>query len=138
MVERLFDVKVESHVSEVLEEFKNSKQRALEIVGMKAEGYAKGLVRVDTGRLKNSITHAVKETQGRTFAYSDDQRKGYSYKMDSGLDDSSVAIGTNVEYAPYQEFGTSMEIAHRPYIKPAIMEHINEYKSIFENELKAD
>lgn len=49
--------------------------RALEAVGLQAEGNVIPLVPVDTGRLKNSITHVV---EGET-AY----------------------VGTNVEYAPY-------------------------------------
>ena len=59
---------------------------ALEAVGLQAEGYAKLKCPVDTGRLRNSISHAVK---GNT-----------------------VYIGTNVDYAPYVEFGTRKQRAH--------------------------
>lgn len=55
---------------------------ALEEIGLTCEGYAKRLCPVDTGRLRNSITHAL-----------DASRK-------------EVVIGTNVEYAPYVELGT--------------------------------
>ena len=55
---------------------------ALEEVGLVAEGYAKRACPVDTGRLRNSITHIV------------DERTRH------------VVIGTNVEYAPYVELGT--------------------------------
>lgn len=51
--------------------------RALEKIGMTAEGYAKDLCPVDTGNLRNSITHVVDEGGG------------------------AVYIGSNVEYAPY-------------------------------------
>ena len=54
---------------------------ALEEIGLVAEGAAKRLCPVDTGRLRNSITHAF-------------------------LDDRTVIIGTNVEYAPYVHNGT--------------------------------
>lgn len=51
--------------------------RALERIGQAAEGYAKDLCPVDTGNLRNSITHVVDEGGG------------------------DVYIGSNVEYAPY-------------------------------------
>ena len=49
-----------------------------------AETYAKDLTPVDTGTLRNSITHRV-ETKGKMIM---------------------VIIGSNVHYAPYVEFGT--------------------------------
>ncbi len=85
-------------------------ERALEVIGLKAEGYAKILCPVDTGRLRNSITHTRggKETE---------------------------IIGTNVEYAPYVEFGTQRTKA-QPFLKPAAQNHGDEYRAIVENELK--
>lgn len=50
--------------------------RALEMIGLKAEGYAKMICPVDTGRLRNSITHTQE-------------------------DRNTEIIGTNVEYAAY-------------------------------------
>ena len=78
---------------------------ALEAVGLQAEGYAKRLCPVDTGLLRNSITHTA--------------------------DDTTAYIGTNVEYAPYVEYGTSRTKA-QPFLKPAANDHVNEYKDIFE------
>lgn len=83
--------------------------RALEKIGLIAEGYAKRLCPVDTGRLRNSITH----TDDGEFEY----------------------IGTNVEYAPYVELGTSRTRA-QPYLKPAVVDHANEYKKIVEAEMQ--
>lgn len=48
----------------------------LEKMGLKAEGYAKKLCPVDTGRLRNSITHSI------------------------DANEKAVYIGTNVEYGP--------------------------------------
>ena len=62
-----------------------------------------------TGRLRNSITGAY--------------------------DGNSAQVGTNVEYGPYVELGTS-KMKERPFIKPAIAEHIDEYKEIFERILE--
>lgn len=84
--------------------------RALEAIGLQAEGYAKMLAPVDTGRLRNSITHAP---EGK---------------------DTEI-IGSAVEYAPYQEFGTRRTKA-QPFLKPAVLNHIDEYRAIAENELK--
>lgn len=88
----------------------NALLKGLEMVGLKAEGYAKLKCPTDTGRLKNSITHRT--------------------------DDEAAYIGTNVEYAPYVEMGT-VKMAARPYLKPAATEHTSEYadmiKSCLEN-----
>lgn len=67
-------VEVKSNADAVLDEFRQKVSVALEMIGLKAEGYAKGYCPVDTGRLRNSISHA------------DDGESAY--------------IGTNVEYAP--------------------------------------
>ena len=106
--------------------------RALEIIGGKAESYAKALAPVDTGALRNSLTHSV--------------------------NGEIVSIGSNIEYAPYVELGTGKEYspppqwiqnnAHRgagirkssrkprPFLRPAIEDHTNEYKTVIETELK--
>lgn len=85
--------------------------RALNAVGLQAEGYAKRLCPVDTGNLRNSITHGF-EMEGLT-----------------------AFIGTNVEYAAYVEYGTSRTKA-QPYIKPAVQNHAGEYSKIFQAYLK--
>ena len=84
---------------------------ALEAVGLQAEGYAKLKCPVDTGRLRNSITHATVKRE------------------------KAVYIGTNVEYAPYVEMGTVKQKA-QPYLAPAVTEHVPEYKEIAEHFLK--
>ena len=105
--------------------------RALEIIGGNIESYAKGLVPVDTGALRNSITHAV--------------------------EDDTVLAGSAVSYAPYVELGTGKEyspppewiennaprgagikggVKPRPYLRPAVENYTQEYKGIIENELK--
>lgn len=61
----------------VKEEMQAAVLRALTKCGMTAEGYAKKLCPVDTGNLRNSITHAV--DQGGDVVY----------------------IGTNSEYGAY-------------------------------------
>ena len=96
---------------EVSESIKSALLKGLETCGLVAEGYAKKLAPVDTGNLRNSITHDVDD--GEPAAY----------------------IGTNVEYAPYQELGT-IHMKAKPFLKPAVADHANEYRKIIENELK--
>lgn len=80
---------------------------ALEAIGLKVEGYAKLICPVDTGRLRNSITHVVKTNE------------------------KTVYIGTNVKYAAAVECGTSRQ-RPQPYLKPAATQHTDEYKTIAE------
>lgn len=136
-------VQVTDNSAEVLRGLERAKARALEIIGLKAEGYAKKLCPVGTvestgikgyrgGTLRNSITHAV--------------------------DKDTVAIGSNVEYAPHVELGTGPHfepppdwetftsergsgvgrgyVKPRPFLQPAIEEHRDEYKTIMESELR--
>ena len=129
-------VKFNDYSEEVLEAFEAASLRALERCGLQAEGYAKDLCPVDTGALRNSISH----------------------KVDSG--EPAAYIGTNQEYAPYIEFGTGQysttgggtpkshwvyigddgkyhigkPMKPQPYLKPAIANHVGTYRNIFKDE----
>lgn len=93
------------HTDEVTWALNNAFTRALAKIGLMAENYAKRLCPVDTGRLRNSIAHDI--------------------------DASNAYIGTNVEYAPYVENGTSRSKPH-PYLKPAATEHAEDYKKVLQ------
>lgn len=67
---------INDHTGDVLRALESKIPTALEACGLQAEGYAKAIVPVDTGHLKNSLTHT---------------QEG----------DRTEIIGTNVEYAPY-------------------------------------
>ena len=136
-------VQITDNSAEVLSELSRAKARALEIIGLKAEGYAKRLCPVGTvestgikgyrgGTLRNSITHTV--------------------------DGDVLSVGSNIPYAAYVELGTGPHfepppdwetftskrgsgvgrgyVKPRRYLQPAIEEHAGEYKTIAENELK--
>lgn len=105
------EIKFTDNSKEVLEAMQQAAVSALEKCGLTAEGYAKKLCPVDTGNLRNSITHDVND--GEPAAY----------------------IGTNVEYAPYVCLGT-IHMKAQPFLKPAVSDHANEYRKIIENELK--
>ena len=85
-------------------------KNGLEAIGLTAETYAKQETPVDTGRLRNSISHAV--------------------------DGEAVYIGSNVEYAPYVELGTSRAKAHH-MLQKAATEHSAEYKRLAEDAVKS-
>jgi HK97 gp10 family phage protein len=67
------------------------------------ETNAKKLCPVDTGRLRASITHEVGK-----------DGKGLYGK-----------VGTNVDYAPYVELGTSSH-APQPFLRPGVTEAVQE------------
>ena len=83
---------------------------ALEKIGLLAENYAAKKCQVDTGNLRGSIT----------------------YEVDAG--GNAVYIGTNVEYAPYVELGTSRQKA-QPFLRPAASEHGAQYRQVLEKAL---
>jgi HK97 gp10 family phage protein len=105
------DVKITDNSGEFLDALSEQIEQALTAIGLTAESYAKRDCPVDTGRLRNSITNAVR------------------------TDEKAVYIGSNVEYAAYVELGTTRMKA-RPYLKPAATEHSAEYKSLAEQALK--
>lgn len=121
--------------ADVLNEFHDAVLRALERCGKQAEGYAKDLAPVDTGNLRNSISHTVDE------------------------DEAAAYIGSNVEYAAYVELGTGKYTdggrptpwvyqddngnwhwtagnPAQPFLKPAVADHAQTYRNIIESELK--
>ena len=104
-------VKINDNSKEVSEAIKSALLKGLETCGLVAEGYAKKLAPVDTGNLRNSITHELDD--GEPAAY----------------------IGTNVEYAPYVCLGT-IHMKAQPFLKPAVADHANTYRKIIEKELK--
>lgn len=84
----------------------------LEACGLIAETYAKQESPVDTGRLRNSIAHTVDDEEPAAY------------------------IGTNVEYAIYQELGTSRGVPARHFLRNAVQNHVSEYKKTLEDALK--
>ena len=97
------------NTDQVLSALEKAKKRGLEAIGLVAEGHAKKLTPVDTGRLRNSISHAT--------------------------DDEAAYIGTNVEYAPYVELGARGR-AGVHMLQRAASEHGSEYKQIMEDAMK--
>lgn len=119
----------------VLRAFHTAVEKALEECGLVAEGYAKKLAPVDTGNLRNSISHKVDP------------------------EEPAVYIGSNTSYAPYVELATGIYAEGgrdtpwvyqdekgnwhwtrgnkaQPFLKPAVADHAKQYRQIIEQELK--
>lgn len=79
---QVISVKFDDHKEEVLAEAKDKIIDWLNGIGQDAASTAANKAPVDTGNLKNSISHSVDE------------------------ENKCVYIGTNVDYAIYHEFGT--------------------------------
>ena len=105
------------NLDEVLHLLKDAKTEALADVGAKCQSYARELTPVRTGVLRNSIGVEVKP------------------------DEDSVYIGTMIEkfpdepYGKYVELGSVNNKAHH-MLQRAASEHTEEYKKIFEREMK--
>lgn len=109
---------IEFHITDNSGVFKNAKdeavRRAMEAVGIHLAGEAADELensprRVDTGRLKGSISHRA--------------------------EDRSVSVGTNVEYAVYVHFGTRKMEANT-FLKNAFERNMDQVKEYILNELR--
>lgn len=138
------EVKITSHEERCKREIDAKLKRALKIIGMQAESYAKMLCPVDTGLLRNSITYAIGGEMPHNLQYtSNDRTQNGEYTEPAPPDDETTLtlyIGTNVHYAPYQELGhyTVKEnwVDPQPFLRPAIENHISEYQQILKREAR--
>ena len=128
-------IKFDDNSQKILDEFHAAVLRALERCGSQAEGYAKDLAPVDTGNLRNSISH----------------------KVDDG--EPAVYIGSNTSYAPYVELATGIYAEGgrptpwvyqddngnwhwtrgnpaQPFLAPAVKNHAQTYSNIIKDELE--
>ena len=104
------DVKITNNADKFRDALPEQIEQALIAIGLTAESYAKSDCPVDTGRLRNSITHEVR------------------------MNENAVYIGSNVEYAAFVEIGTQRMKA-RPYLRPAAANHTEEYKGLVKQAL---
>lgn len=125
-----------SNLDLIKDQTKEAILTALDAVGTQAEGHAITEITTQgailTGRLKNSITHAVSGDSAHQHAYDDDIGNSFSENIqDAGEGkEQTVYLGTNVHYAPYVEMGTQ-KMSARPFIRPAIENHLSDYENIF-------
>lgn len=135
---------VENHIPETEAELDERIIKILTEWGLIGERYAKAKCRVDTGLLRNSITFALDGEKPNTQSYKADRPKEGKEEILSGSYDGvanpendknirSVSLGTNVEYSLYIELRREKSY---PFIRPAIEDHLSEYKRIAENTMQ--
>lgn len=151
MANNSFTIRIEDHSGDILKELEKRASAALEACGKQAVSHAKAIITrgvprnpdswyVPTGVLRNSINHEVVDSENTCY------------------------IGTNTEYAIYNEFGTGIYLEsddgrtgrQTPWmyrgsdgqmhitrgmkplhmLKNALANNIPEYKKIMEDELK--
>lgn len=88
----------------------------LEEIGIDCEGIASENAPYDTGFLSSHITHAIEASE------------------------PAVYVGTNVEYAPYQELGTSRGYkgwnGGKGFLRPAATDNADRYRAIMKKHLE--
>lgn len=138
-VKRYFVMSVEitDNSKEVSAAIKAALLRGLEKCGLVAEGYAKKLCPVDTGNLRNSITHVVDEQEPAAIIGTDNEYAAY-VELGTGI----YAEGGGGRPTPwvYQDAKGNWHYMRgnkaQPFLKPAAADHAIQYRKILEDELK--
>ena len=114
---KTFTIKVDSHVKDVEAALNEKIKLALSLMGETVEGYAKEDCPVDTGNLRNSLTHSPGEVAGDTVEF----------------------VGTNVEYGPYVEFIDRYhhDVGKAHFLRDGAQDHVNELKAVAETVLSS-
>ena len=137
-----------SHVAEVKAALETQLARAAEICRGTMESHA-----------KLNITRRVYDTPETWYVRTGLLRNSITAQVAKDGDDTVVVVGTNVNYAPYVELGTgryakdggrqtpwmymgsdgrmhrTSGMHPRPYLRPAVEDHAEEYMRIIEREL---
>jgi HK97 gp10 family phage protein len=130
-------VEIQDHSAEVSTKIKAALLRGLEKCGLVAEGYAKKLCPVDTGNLRNSITHMVDEQEPAAIIGTDSEYGAY-VELGTGI----YAEGGGGRPTPwvYQDAKGNWHYTRgnkaQPFLKPAAADHVAQYRDILESELK--
>ena len=118
MADGILTIRVSAdNTKEIMQAVDEKIKLALSLMGDTVEGYAKEDCPVDTGNLRNSITHTPGEFEGGNAEF----------------------VGTNVEYAPYVEFIDRYhhEVGKAHFLRDGAQDHVNEIKAIAETTLSS-
>lgn len=146
---------VADNTEQVKQEMQSRVVKALTEVGINVataarEEIQKSPSRIDTGLLRNSITHALNGESPAIGGYSADRASKYTGKapepgtysgtMPQGKQGvHTVYVGTNVEYAEYVHEGfhlpSGKEVAPNRFLKNAVENNKGEIISIIKQEL---
>lgn len=131
------NIETHDNSKEISAEIKSALLRGLEKIGLVAEGYAKKLCPVDTGNLRNSITHVVDEQEPAAIIGTDNEYAAY-VELGTGI----YAEGGGGRPTPwvYQDANGNWHYTRgnkaQPFLKPAAADHAIQYRKILEDELK--
>lgn len=131
------NIETHDNSKEISAEIKVALLRGLEKIGLVAEGYAKKLCPVDTGNLRNSITHVVDEQEPAAIIGTDNEYAAY-VELGTGI----YAEGGGGRPTPwvYQDAKGNWHYTRgnkaQPFLKPAAADHAIQYRKILEDELK--
>lgn len=139
------EVEMHFHTDELMAELEFLEEKALVAVGGEAEGDAKIEIessprRVDTGRLRNSITWATKKEHSEARMTSSDDAS--EVHAEDGLtsaqaEEKSVVIGTNVEYAAEVHEGRAKpKLDPNRFLRNAVERNNEKYRTIIDQTLK--
>lgn len=122
-VESHFQVEYSVQFTAYIDTLPERIEAALEIVGGMVESNAKNICPVDTGRLRDSMTHFLSQSEENT-----------------------EIIGTSVKYAPWVELGHAQQpgrfvpkigkrlvashVEGKPFLRPALENHVEEYREV--------
>lgn len=139
------DIAVTSNLANVEREVEKAMKKAAMMLGGAIESHAKEYCPVDTGLLRNSITYAIGGQAPNVSSYSSNEKdkngkiiekKTGEYEGEAPKDSHdqiTVYVGSNVQYAPYQELGApNINLPAKPYLRPAVENHTEEYNQILE------
>lgn len=129
-----------NNIQVVLDGMEKEVKKALTECGLEAQRYAVKICPHDTGLLRNSITYAVSGEAPAIKEYKADKGDGKGKYEGTAPEDKwskyTVYIGTNVEYAQAVELGLGQDA--KPYIKPAIEDHMGTYRSVIKKYLEGN
>lgn len=144
---------VQDNTDEVMAKIDEKIVQALDLMGEVVEGYAKDDCPVDTGLLRNSITHAVSGQgaaattyhadrgstgQRSTSAYAGVVRIGRYNGPIGDANEKACYVGSNVEYAPFVEFrDASHQVGKAHFLRDAGQDHINELRDVAQKTLRS-
>lgn len=142
---KMTEIKLADYSPEVLKQMEKQVLIGLELIGQEAEKNAKEECPVDTGLLRNSISHALAGEKPKIKSYKADKsdkngamRSGtYTDKVPKQGNERSVYIGSNVKYAIEVEYGNKTHrTGKKHFLKDAATNHTKQYEKLMELALK--
>lgn len=97
----------------------NGTNNGLAKIGALTVAQAKALMIPDTGLLRNSVMYKLANGASGGFNDGSGESASEDQKLIGVPDRGVVVVGTNVKYAPYEEFGTRNRGA-KPFLRPAV------------------